>query len=127
MVAMNITNAGLDLWRDGSKNANNIEITYFELGSGTTAFNAAQTALITPQFRKAVTSYTNGASHGEIIIVCYIAPNDANGIDIEEVAVYGGNAATATISSGVMIGRALWTHNPKANTESIQLTLDLTF
>lgn len=127
MPTMNITNAGLDLWRDGSKNANNIEITYFAVGNSTTAFSASQTTLGNEQFRKVVTSYTNGASHGEIIITCYIAPNDAVGLDIEEVGIFGGNGASATANSGVMIGRCLYTHNPKSNTESIQLTLDLTF
>src|SRR6266699_4277119 len=125
-VTLTVVNSGHNLLRDGLGGANNPKITYFALGTNNTAVVSTQTRLLNEVFRKKVTSVTNGASVGEVLINVYVAPGDTVGVDIEEIAVFGGNSATGTANSGVMFGRALWSHNPKTNLESVQLQLDAT-
>ncbi|SRR5712691_1188654 len=124
MSAITITNAGLDLLRDGMSGVNASKITYVALGTSNTAPTTGDIKLGTEVFRKQVTSYTNGASHGEILINGYIAPSDAVGVVIAEVGYFGGNASSAK-DSGVLLARGLYSHT-KVNTESIQLQVDLT-
>lgn len=125
-VTLTLTNVGHNLIRDALKGADNAKILYFALGSGTSTPAASQTKLDTELFRKAISSYANGASTGEALINCYVAPTDAVGANIQEVGVFAGNSAKSTANSGIMVGRALWAHNPKLNSESITLQLDIT-
>lgn len=126
VITYTLTTAGHNLLRDGGKGADNPKITYFALGSSTTAPTVSDTKLGNETFRKTVTSYVNGAAAGEVIYNEYISPNDAVAADVEEVGWFGGNSATSAANSGVMIARGLYVHNPKSNNESIQVTLDLT-
>lgn len=125
MATIQKTNGWLNLIRDGSAGANNPKITYVALGTGTSTPTAAQTQLDNEVFRKAVTSYTNGAT-GEIFVSMYLGPTDAVNVDIEEVAFYGGNSATTALNSGVMLARGLWSHNSKTGVESIVFQIDAT-
>lgn len=122
-IAMTKTTGWLNLMRDGLSGADNPKATYVAVGSGTTAPTAGDTQLQTETFRKAVTTYTNGGD-GELFIGLFLGPSDAVGYDIEEVGIYGGNAATNTPNSGVLIARGLWSHPSKSGSESITLTLD---
>src|SRR5258708_5915196 len=151
MPTLTKTTVGLNLLRDSNSGAANDTITYVSLGTGTTAPSAGDVKLVAEVFRKKVTSYANGTT-GEILVSMYLAPGDANGFDIEihayqyftrctvlvsmylapgdangfdieEVGFWGGNASS-TPNSGVLIGRGLWSHNPKVSTESIQFQLD---
>src|SRR5258707_7039549 len=124
VVTLTVTDNGGNLMRDGLSGAANPKITYFAIGSGTTAATTSDTKLQIETFRKKVTSFTNGGSAGEILINVYVASGDAVNADIEEIGVFGGSSATNTPNSGVMLGRALWTHSPKLATESVQLSLD---
>jgi len=126
MAAITITQDGLDLLRDAMKGANNAKITYVALGSSSTAPQVTDHTLGNETFRKAVTSYTNGASHGEILINMYLAPGDAVGNNIQEIGFFGGSTATSAANTGVLIAHGLYTHNPKTNLESIQFQLDFT-
>lgn len=126
MPTLTKTTVGLNFFRNGNRGASSPIISYFAVGSGTSSPTAAQTTLDSEQFRKAVTSYTNGTT-GELLVDVYLSPTDAVGVNIQEVAVFGGGSPTA--NSGTMLGRALYTPstNPKTNTVSIQLHLDLTY
>jgi|SRR5579872_431858 len=126
MTAITKTNAGLNLFRDGEAGANNPQITYVALGNSTTTPTAGDTTLGNETFRKAVTTYTNGAT-GEILVTMYLGPNDDIGADIEEVGFFSGSSANSQPNTGVLIAHGLWSHNPKASTESITFTLDMTF
>ena len=128
MTTLTKTTVGLNLERNGKSGANTPIVSYFAVGSGTSSPTAGQTTLDSEQFRKAVTSYTNG-TNGEILIDVYLSPSDAVGVNIQEVAVFGGGSAGPAANSGVMLGRALYTPstNPKTNLISIQLHLDLTY
>lgn len=123
MSAITVTNAGLNLIRDGLSGANNEKITYVALGTSSTAPAATDTRLGNETFRKRVTSYTNGASNGEVIINLYLAPGDAVGTGIQEIGFFGGNGASGTVNSGVLLARGLYSHS-KTNLESIQIQLD---
>src|SRR5690348_10863246 len=122
-IAMTKTTGWLNLTRDGYAGFDNPRITYVAVGSGTTAPTAGDTQLVSEQFRKAVTSYTAGGD-GELLVSVFLGPSDAVGVDIEEVALYGGNSATTTPNSGRMVARALWSHPSKSSSESVTLTLD---
>lgn len=125
MSAIQVTNAGSNLFRDSASGASVPKITYVALGTSTTSPTAADTKLVAEVFRKAVTSYTNGST-GEVFINMYLGPLDAVGDDIEEVGFFGGTSATATANTGVLLARGLWHHNSKTNLESITFQLDFT-
>ncbi len=128
MTAITLTNDGHNLIRDSAHGIDRFIVTHFELGSSNAAINVADHALHSPQYRRAVTSFTNGGAVGEIIISVYVPGGDAVGLNVQELGIFGGNAATSLVSSGVMIGRVLWvpSTNPKTALVSFQLQLDLT-
>ena len=123
MTAIQKTNGWLNLKRDSSSGANNPKITYVGLGTGTSTPTAANTQLDNEVFRKAVTSYTNGAT-GEILVSMYLGPTDAVNVDIEEIGFFAGNSATNALNSGVLVARGLWSHNAKTGLESIIFQID---
>ena len=105
--------------------ANNSLITFVALGTGSTAPGVGQTQLAAESFRKAVTSYVNGANPGQVLINMYLGPGDDVGDNIAEIGFFGGSAATGTANTGVMLARGLYSH-VKLASESIQFTLDFT-
>lgn len=123
MTAIQKTNGWLNLIRDSGSGAQNPLIKYVALGTSTTTPLISDTKLGAETFRKAVTSYVNGAT-GELIVNMYLAPTDNVGANIEEVGFYAGGSATSAQDSGVLIARGLWAHNPKTNLESIVFALD---
>lgn len=125
MASITITNAGLDLLRDGMSGANNPLVTYVALGTSSTAPAATDTQLGAESYRKAVTSYSNGASHGEIKVNMYLGPGDDVGDTIAEIGFFGGSTATSAANTGVLLAHGLYSHT-KLSTESIQFVLDFT-
>jgi hypothetical protein len=126
IINVSLTNDGHNLIRNSADGTDIFKIKYFALGSGTATPSSGDHKLGSETFRKAVTSFVNGGAVGEILIDVYVAPGDAVNFDVEEVGVFGGNAAISAANSGVLIARGLYVHNPKTNLESIQLQLDLT-
>lgn len=126
VIVLTLTNTGHNFLRDLVTGADSASSMYFAIGNGTSTPTATQTTLDNEQFRKKVTSFTNGASIGEALINCFLSDSDAVGLDIEEAAVFSGVSATSASNTGKMLGRAKWSHNPKTAQESIQLTLDIT-
>jgi hypothetical protein len=124
VVALVLTNDGHNYLRDLLIGADSANTLYFAVGNGTSTPSATQHTLDNEQFRKTITSKTTGVSVGEGLINCMLLDSDAVGLDIEEIAVFCGNTATHASNTGKMLGRALWSHNPKTATESIQLQLD---
>lgn len=126
MTAIQVTDAGVNLLRDGAKGANNPKLLYVAIGSSSTAPTGGDTKLGNEVFRKLATSYTNGGSAGELLVDLYLTPSDAVGANIQEVGVFGGSTATSAANTGVLLARGLFVHNPKTSLESITLHLDLT-
>lgn len=125
MPAIQKTDVGLNLLRDGESGAQNPKVTYVAIGSGSAAPTNADTQLQNETFRKTVTSYTVGTT-GDITVNATLGNSDAVGANIQEVAFFAGNATSAR-NSGVMIARGLYVHNPKLASESIPFSLDITF
>src|SRR5258708_285500 len=91
-VTYTLTNAGQNMFRDASQGAASCKVTYFAMGTGTNTPTTSDTKLQQEVFRKKIASYTNGTNPGEIIFSAYVAPGDAVGVVIGEVAWFGGNA-----------------------------------
>lgn len=126
MTAIQITDVGVGLLRDGTDGANNPLIAYVALGTSNTAPTAADTQLGAESFRKKVTSYTNGANPGEVLINMYLAPGDDLNDTIAEVGFFGGSSATSAANTGVLLAHGLYSHSrPSTAIESIQFQLDL--
>ncbi len=123
-ITYTLTTAGHNLFRDATAGVASLKITYVALGTSSTGPTVNDTRLGSEIFRKAVTSYTNGASIGEILINMYLAPGETIGTGIQEVGFFGANA-TGAANSGVMLARGLYAHT-KSNVESISFQLDLT-
>jgi len=94
------------------------------LGTSSTLPASTDHTLGQEVFRKAVSSWVNGTNPGEILINLYLSPNDANGINIQEVGFFGGVNASPAPNSGVLLAHGLYSHS-KVSTESIQFQLDL--
>jgi hypothetical protein len=124
-ITLTKTTAGRNLLRDSNSGANNDLIKCFAIGTGSTAPSSGDTALTAEVFRKAITSYVNGAD-GEVLVNVYLAPSDAVGVVIAEIGVFGGNSASSLANSGVLLARGLYSHT-KTNVESIVLQFDLTY
>lgn len=126
MSAITITNAGLNLFRNGSNGTDNPMISYVAIGTSNTAPTTADVKLGAEVYRKKISSFANGASVGEILINGYLNANEAVGVAIAEVGFFGGKSVTGSANSGVLVARGLFSHT-KLSTEGIQLQADLTF
>lgn len=126
MAAITLTNAYHNLLRNAGQGLDNAKITYVAVGTGSTSPSASDTKLVSESYRKKVSSFTNGASVGELLANGYLNANEAVGVVIAEVGFFAGNSATSAANSGILVGRALYSHT-KLSTEGIQLQGDITF
>ena len=114
-----ITDAGLNLFRDMLKgDVTDAQIKYVALGNDATAPANEQTTLIAERFRKVVTSRNvDPVTPGKLYTELYIADTEGNDFKCEEIGWFVGATAGATVDSGVMIARILYSRQ-KAATES---------
>lgn len=126
VITLTKTDVGRNLFRDAAHGIKLPTITYFALGDGNLTPSADNTRLQHEMFRKNITSFANGVT-GELIINVYVAPSDAVGINIAEVGVFATTSATSDANTGLLVGRGLYSHPNKLNTESIVLQLSLQF
>ena len=113
-----VVTAGLNLIRDrlsGSGNA----LSHFATGTGATAVNPAQTALVTEVTREAITQ-TITTTPAQLTVKYYMATGVGNGNTLAEVGVF--NAAAA----GTMFARAKLS-STIAKTSAITITFTWTF
>jgi hypothetical protein len=114
-----ITDAGLNMFRDALKgDVTDCAIKYIALGNSATAPTDADTTLVAEQFRKAVTSLTvDAVTAGILYSTLYVADTEANTFKCEEIGWFAGAAASATVDTGILIARVLYSRQ-KAATES---------
>lgn len=124
MAAVTITNLGKNLLRNALDGVGSLpKINYVAVGTGSTAPAATDTQLGAEVFRKAVTSYANGANPGEGLILMSLGPQDIPGTTIQEVGWFVGGSPTS--GSGTMVARVLYNHAHTA-LENINMQLDNT-
>lgn len=110
-----IMDVGLDMLRDFiNGTVSDGEIKYVALGSGTTTPAAAQTALDTEEFRKAVTTQTVMAGAGALETLLYVSEAEGNSFKTEEIGWFAGASANGTANTGVMIARILYSRQKTA-------------
>jgi hypothetical protein len=126
VIALTLVDAGHNFFGDCAAGVDTWKNIYFAIGNGTSSTIHTRTLLDNEQSRKLVTNVIRGAGVGETLFDCFLSDSDAVGLDIEEIAIFAGLTALSSSNSGKMIGRALWSHNPKTSVESLQLQLDLT-
>jgi len=114
-----ITDAGLNMFRDLLKGTiTDGKIKYVALGNSATAPANDQTTLVAEQFRKIVTSQNvDPVTAGKLYTELYVADAEANAFKCEEIGWFAGVGATATVDTGIMIARILYSRQ-KASTES---------
>ena len=113
-----ITTAGKNLLAKALRESTDCEIKYIAIGSSNTAPSTSDSQLGSETFRKAVTSQVAGSS-GVTITNLYVAPEEAVGT-IEEIGFFSGSTASATINSGTLYARVLYSRT-KTAVESIQI------
>ncbi len=123
-----LTNAGKNAVRQAllDNATDQIGLAYVAWGGSTTAPAVTDTTLVTELGRKAITSQTLHASVGRIDTRMYLGPTEGVGDNIEEVGWFGGPLATATIDTGVLWSRILFSES-KTNLISIQFDREDTF
>ena len=111
-----ITDAGLNMFRDALKgDVTDCEIKYVTLGSGTTAPANDQTTLVAEEFRKVVTSQNvDPITAGKLYTELYVADTEGNSFKTEEIGWFAGVGATATVNTGIMIARILYSRQKSA-------------
>jgi hypothetical protein len=96
-----------------------MNIEYLALGTDNTAVADNQTKLVTEIFRCAYVSRTKTAT-GELTTVFVV--NDSEAVaTLEEIGIFCGSSASATVDTGTMSSRILW-HRAKTANEEIQFT-----
>jgi len=113
-----ITNAGLNMLRDGLKgDVTDLELKYLALGTDGTAVNDADTQLGLEGFR---TTFIKKESPGIGILksTALVLDNEAV-FNVKELGIFAGATATPTADTGIMISRILYDRD-KTNLESIQ-------
>lgn len=93
-------------------NANSVQLKYMAFGTSNAAENAAHTTLTAESGRKATSTCAAGST-GVWTTNCYLGPNDANGITIEELGWFSPNAVYPDPSGngqGDMIARKLFNY-----------------
>jgi hypothetical protein len=122
-ITLTRTDVSRDLMRDAWRGVNTPHIRYVAVGDDATPTSSGDTKLYSERARKAVTAYTVGGT-GELLINFYLSQTDAVGVNIAEIGLFAGVDATDKANTGVMVGRALYSHPGKTNTESITLQID---
>ena len=104
------------MFRDALKgDVTDCEIKYVALGSDTTAPANAQTALVAEEFRKVVTSQNvDPITAGKLYTELYVADTEGNSFKTEEIGWFAGVGATATVNTGIMIARILYSRQKSA-------------
>ncbi len=121
-----LTTVGKNMQRDGLQGVvTDLKIKRLGIGGSAAAVDPAQTKLVSEFFRKAITSYTPGAT-GILVTITYIAPYEANTPKVEELGWFCGVLATDTKDSGIMISRILYPRQ-KTGLESWQVERTDTF
>ena len=119
-----ITTLGFNWIRRAVRTTFDPGIRYMAWGSGTTAPAAGDTVLATETGRKAITSYTDGAT-GVEVTTTYLAPAEGNG-SLAELGWFATDTATATADTGVLIARVLYPGGTWVKDAGYSLQLDRT-
>ena len=115
-----IVDQGLNLLADSLRSTSmSNKILYMAWGASSAAPSTTNIALSTETGRKIITSYSSGAV-GVCNTITYISPTEAVGT-IEEFGWFSGTSASATLQTGRMISRTLYSR-VKTNLESITVT-----
>ena len=108
---MGVNLTGRNLIRDLISGTSSSYVTHIAIGTGTTAFNDADTALETEVLRKAFETSTD--SDSQTIYEMWISSTEANSNTLSEVGIF--NAS----SSGTMLCRDTFTGIAKDNTKEV--------
>lgn len=96
--------------------APDLEIKYFAIGTGTTAVTNADTQLDNEHSRYPVVSGPTLTTTGEITTEFTIRETEGQ-IVIQEIGIFCGSTATASLNTGTLLARALWTYDKTGNIE----------
>jgi hypothetical protein len=94
--------------------APNLWIKYLAIGDDSTAVAATDPVLGNEVFRTSHVSQAYSAT-GIVTTEFYVTDSDANGEDIQELGIFAGNTAIATVDTGKLISHVLWNYGVKAS------------
>lgn len=101
------------------------QIKYLALGIGTTAITDTDTQLANEQFRTPVTGTPALTSTGVVTSDFVVLETEAPFV-IKEIGIFGGASATATVNTGTLLSRVLWTFDKTTNVELNVIRTDST-
>jgi len=96
--------------------APDLEIKYVAIGTGTTALTNTDTQLANEVFRVIPSNPPTKTATGEITTEFVVLETEAQ-VEIKEVGIFCGSAATATANSGTLLSRVLWNFDKRSNIE----------
>lgn len=113
-----ITNAGLNMIRDGLKGSiADVQLKYLAVGTSAIAVDDAQTQLGVEGFRTTFVSKVDVGT-GQLRSTAILLDSEAV-FHIQELGIFAGPGATGAANSGILVSRILYDRN-KTNLESIQ-------
>jgi len=92
------------------------EIKYIAIGTGTTPIANDQTQLANEVFRAVPSNPPTRTTTGEVTTEFIILETEAQ-VEITEIGIFCGSAATVTPNSGNMLSRVLWSFDKRSNVE----------
>lgn len=99
----------------------------YAIGSGVvTTPIASDTRLFNESFRNVLSAGVTGGAAGEVLASLYVAPTDGATTTYIEVGWFAGNAATASINTGVLVARAVYWFPHTVGVDSAMAQLDTT-
>ena len=102
----------------------NIDIRYLGLGTDNTAVAVGDTLLGSEYYRSfyIARGLTAPPTYGEIVTDFYITSGEGN-TTIEELGIFGGNTANASVDTGTLISHVLWNYT---KTSAVELLIRYT-
>lgn len=99
----------------------NLQIKYCAVGTSAAAVTDTQTQLVAESFRTAPTTATVSTGTGQVTTIFNILDTEAL-IIIEEIGIFCGSSATASLNTGTLMSRILWHYDKTVSNVEIQLT-----
>ena len=113
-----IMNVGLDeLCRPLYGGTPDLEIKYLAVGTSSATVAVTQTALGAEVFR---TPYVSRTTTSQEVNTVYTVLDSEAQVQIEEIGVFAGTAASGTSDTGIMLSRILWSYDKTPTNIEVQ-------
>jgi hypothetical protein len=114
-----IMNGALDeIYKSLYGDTPDVEIKYLALGTSSVSVATTQTQLVSEVFRTNYASRTT--SSNQEVVTNYVVLDSEATVQIEEIGIFAGAAATTVTNSGTLVSRILWSYDKTSSNIELQ-------